>query len=47
MADSAITSPSLGRTSTHLALVAAGCKAESQAAPGLAEKLAREVAAQL
>ncbi len=35
------------RTSTHLALVAAGCKSESQTTPALAEKLAREVAAHL
>ena len=35
------------RTSTHLALVASGCKSDSQSAPALAEKLAREVATHL
>ncbi len=35
------------RTSTHLALVAAGCQSAAQTAPTLAEKLAREVAAHL
>jgi hypothetical protein len=35
------------RTATHLALVAAACKSESQSAPALAEKLAREVAGNL
>lgn len=35
------------RTSSHLALVAAGCKSDSQTTPALAEKLAREVAAHL
>jgi len=35
------------RTSSHLALVAAGCKSESQTTPALAERLAREVAAHL
>jgi hypothetical protein len=35
------------RTSTHLALVASGCKSDSQTAPALAEKLAREVATHL
>lgn len=35
------------RTSTHLALVAAGCKSDTQTAPALAEKLAREVVGHL
>ena len=35
------------RTSSHLALVAAGCKSDSQTTPALAEQLAREVAAHL
>ena len=35
------------RTRTHLALVAAGCKSESQTAPALAEALAREVVGHL
>jgi hypothetical protein len=35
------------RTSTHLALVAAGCKSDTQTTPALAEQLAREVASHL